>query len=289
MPSVKIKAAAGSTTIYYTISTPTKTNAKAIDPKLPTLLFLHPVYVSQEAFHPQFADPLLRKFNLVTFDMRGHGETGSKLEGQFTRVEGADDVIKFMDAIKLDQVHLVGLSMGACIALQTSILHPTRVLSTIMIGPLPLREPEGVAEGRREIYDCWVESFHDPKNIDYEILRDAVSGTMQLAFNSKVTPISKALVERASALAVKNWTPKGFNCMYELTVNFFICRSPHPRDALARIRCPVQIIHCEGDIAYPLEYAQELRDHLQAAGVDVRLSSIGRDAPHFGSVTHPDL
>lgn len=44
----------------------------------------------------QFADPLLRKFNLVTFDMRGHGETGSKLEGQFTRVEGADDVIKFM-------------------------------------------------------------------------------------------------------------------------------------------------------------------------------------------------
>lgn len=51
MPSVKIKAAAGSTTIYYTISTPTKTNAKAIDPKLPTLLFLHPVYVSQEAFH----------------------------------------------------------------------------------------------------------------------------------------------------------------------------------------------------------------------------------------------
>ena len=51
MPSVKIKAAAGSTTIHYTISTPTKANAKAIDPKLPTLLFLHPVYVSQEAFH----------------------------------------------------------------------------------------------------------------------------------------------------------------------------------------------------------------------------------------------
>ncbi|TRM62933.1 Alpha/Beta hydrolase protein [Schizophyllum amplum] len=289
MPSVKIKAAAGSLNINYTISTPSKTSAKSIDSKLPILLFLHPVYLSQEVFHPQFSDPLLRKFNLVTFDMRGHGETGGKVEGRFTRTEGADDVIKLMDALKLEQVHLIGLSMGACIALQTSILHPTRVSSCTMIAPLPLKEPESAAEGRREIYDCWVEAFHDPKAIDYDIMRDAVSGAMQLGFNSNLSPIAKALSDRGSPLAVKNWTPKTFNTMYELTVGFFVSREPHPRETLARIQCPVHIMHCEADIAYPIEYAQQLENNLRAADVDVHLSSIGRQAPHFGSITHPDL
>ena len=51
MPSVKIdKLAGGPITFNYTIVTPSSNSAKKIDPKLPTVLFFHPVFVPQEVF-----------------------------------------------------------------------------------------------------------------------------------------------------------------------------------------------------------------------------------------------
>jgi len=56
---------------------------------------------------------------------------------------------------------------------------------------------------------------------------------------------------------------------------------------LQHIKCPIHLVHSGGDIAYPLEYVEELRDALQGAGLDVRLSQV-QDAAHFGCVTHPE-
>ena len=44
----------------------------------------------------QFADPQLRKFNLIVMETRGHGDTSGKVGKTFSRVEAADDVKKFM-------------------------------------------------------------------------------------------------------------------------------------------------------------------------------------------------
>ena len=91
-------------------------------------------------------------------ETRGHGDTSGKVGKTFSRVEAADDVKKFMvrapiiaprsnmlivtvqDALRLPACHIIGLSMGACIGLQTAITYPEKVLSVTMISPLPLEE-----------------------------------------------------------------------------------------------------------------------------------------------------
>ena len=86
----------GSVDLKYVISTPNSTLAKSIDKKLPTVLFLHPVYIASDIWHPQFADPQLRRFNLIALDLRAHGETGGQVNKDYGPMAAAEDIVKFM-------------------------------------------------------------------------------------------------------------------------------------------------------------------------------------------------
>lgn len=129
MPFAKIKAAFIGTgvSIHYELSTPTSSTAKAIDPKLPTLIFLHGVYIAsvrslqlettrtltecadlQPIFHSelfcvsclthcspttaQFSDHVLRRHNLIALDSRLHGSTLGGCGKDWSVSEAAEDV-----------------------------------------------------------------------------------------------------------------------------------------------------------------------------------------------------
>ncbi|KAF4618668.1 hypothetical protein D9613_010124 [Agrocybe pediades] len=284
MPQVKITSSSGPAVINYTISTPNAENAQSIDPTLPIILFLHPVYIGHVIFHNQFSDINLRRFNLIGFDSRGHGTTTGAIPSTYRRIDAAEDVFRFMEALRLPPCHLVGMSLGACVALQTAISYPEKVLSLFMLSPLPLIEPEIVAEGRQEIYDCWVEGR---KESNKEALLDAVFGALQLGFNGHQDPLVNALIQSTMPKAMVNWSPEHFEEYHTISVKFFTDRKPHPLHVLQGIKCPIQILQCGQDIAYPVEFAEELRDRLSEAGVDVRLTQVV-DAPHFGCVTNPE-
>ncbi len=116
MPQINVKTPSGPASFNYTISTPSSENASAIDPSLPTVLFLHPVYMGHVIFHRmfyfpesalpivtnnlrtkvQFASPLLRRFNLIGMDMRAHGGTTGSVPTTFRREHAAEDVYEFM-------------------------------------------------------------------------------------------------------------------------------------------------------------------------------------------------
>ncbi|KAF7326012.1 AB hydrolase-1 domain-containing protein [Mycena kentingensis (nom. inval.)] len=284
MPSVKVKSIAGSASIHYTISTPKNANAKSIDKNLPTVIFLHPVYIASDLFELQFADPNLRRFNLIALDLRSHGETSGKVGATYGREEAAADVAKFMEALRLPPCHFVGVSMGACISLQMSISFPDKCLSLTMVSPLPLTEPEDVAEGRMEIHDCWVEAFKGSK-VDQTALLDAVCGALQLGFSGQQTSLIKALIARAVPHALKNWGPSKLVEYRIATADFFIKRKAQTAAAVSRIRCPIKLVHCGADIAYALEYTEEVRALLHANGVDVTLVEVP-GAIHFGNVSN---
>ncbi|KAJ7150140.1 Alpha/Beta hydrolase protein [Mycena crocata] len=285
MPQVKVKSIAGSGNFHYTISTPKNPSAKAIDKALPTVLFIHPVYIASELFQLQFADPNLRRFNLVALDLRGHGETSGKVGTSYGREEAAADIVKFMDALHLPPCHFVGVSMGSCISLQVAISYPERTRSLTMVSPLPLTEPEEIAEGRLEIYDCWVEAFQDGK-VDQLALLDAVCGALQLGFNGQQTSLISALTARAVPHSLKNWGPKNLDEYRIATVDFFTLRTAQTPAAVSKVRCPVKLIHCGADIAYAVEYTAEVQQLLQENGVDVQLVEVP-GAVHFGNVSNP--
>ncbi|KAJ7623029.1 hypothetical protein DFH06DRAFT_1008921 [Mycena polygramma] len=74
MPTLPLSTPTGDLVFNYVISTPTQASAPAVDPALPTVLFLHPVYLGKITYHLQFADRDLRWFNLIALDLRCHGE-----------------------------------------------------------------------------------------------------------------------------------------------------------------------------------------------------------------------
>ncbi|KIY68819.1 alpha/beta-hydrolase [Cylindrobasidium torrendii FP15055 ss-10] len=286
MPTIKIKPTAGTLHVSYNISTPTNTNAKTIDPKLPTILFLHPVYIASELFHGQFADRHLRQFNLVALDLRAHGETGGDCPlKKWNQEAAADDIAKFMDALKLPACHIFGLSMGTIIALQLAVSHPKKVLSLFLVSPLGLAEPEDVAAGREEIGEYWSEGL---RTNDDAALSDAVHGALQLAFNNAQTNIAAAVTARAVPNAMKNWTKKNIDSYNVGTVKFFTDRKEHSRETLSKFKFPVHLAHCMDDVAYPLEFTEAFLAQLKDAGVNTTFSTIP-DAPHFGCVTHPEM
>lgn len=113
MPTTKIKSSTGKTKFNYTISTPSSSSAKHIDKNLPTLLFIHAVYIGHQIFQRslpvaslllgltftsgQFEDPQIRRFNCVALDLRVHGHTtGDPIPEGYGAKEAAEDIAKFM-------------------------------------------------------------------------------------------------------------------------------------------------------------------------------------------------
>ncbi|KAJ7768145.1 Alpha/Beta hydrolase protein [Mycena maculata] len=285
MPLVDLETIAGPGRFHYTLSTPTDANAKAIVEGIPTLILIHPVYLGSHVFHPIYADPMLRRFNLVAIDLRLHGRTSAKVENTYGRETAARDVLMLMGVLKLPPCHIMGVAMGACIALQMAVLAPEKVLSTFMFSPPPLKEPPGSAGGRQEIFDYWVAGFRDPANVDRMALEDAIVGSLQLAYNNIVSNMATSMLSLAISDAMRNWNPADFDSLHTVTVKFFLDLDPHPLADLARIRGPIALIHCSEDIAYPLHYCEEFLDLLHRAGLDAKIYIID-GAPHLGNVTH---
>ncbi|KAJ7478252.1 Alpha/Beta hydrolase protein [Mycena latifolia] len=277
MPHISINSAGGPFSVAYTIATPTNPSAKAIDPALPTVVLLHTVYLGQISLHPQFADARLRRFNLVALDLRGHGESVGVVKSTYGVIEAVDDVVKFLEALHLPPVHLVGVNLGSLIALELAALWPQRVASLSLVAPPAMEEPTEAAEGRDDISQA--DGSTGP---DESALLDAVWGALQLGVNNMQTPLITALVQHVLPAAIRNWSPPKLEDYYRISVAFFTERTP---PTLRGITCPVQLVRCGEDIAYPQESTEELLSALRAAGVDARMNTVP-EAVQWGTITH---
>ncbi|KAJ7049245.1 Alpha/Beta hydrolase protein [Mycena amicta] len=295
MFDLTLKTPTGKVTFNYVISTPTQNATKKLskaERAIPTIVFLHPVYIGKIIYHPQFADRQLRRFNLVALDLRCHAKTAGRAGAGYGREVAARDVALFMGALDIPKYHIFGMSMGGCIGIQTAILFPDAVQSVFVVSSLPLTEPPDVGEGRQEIYDCWEEGARhnggkgDLRDED-SAMRDAFTGAVQLSVNGEPSEMFNAILQRSIELLGDKWPCERLDDWRVVTVDFFTLRQAYTIEALSRILCPIRLIHCGADIAYPLESTEQVAEKLRQAGVrNVAVQQI-RDAPHFGAVTHP--
>ncbi|KAJ7050964.1 Alpha/Beta hydrolase protein [Mycena amicta] len=283
MPQVSIHSAGGHLDVAYTISTPTSPNAKTINPALPTILLLHPLFLGQASLHYQFADPRLRRFNLIALDLRNFGDSVGPVKPTHDMTDAVDDVVKFMEALALPPLHLVGINLGALVAMELAALWPQRAVSLTLISPPAMQEPADAAHGRREILECWTTAF-DSEPADELAMLDAVTGALQLGLSGAKDPLIKALVNLTLAVAKNKWMPPNLETYERSTVLFFTERAP---PTLRGIACPVLLVHCAEDIAYARAGTEELRDSMLRRGVEsVRMVEVP-GAPQWGHITHP--
>ena len=111
-------------------------------PAGPTVLAIHGITASHLSW-PLVADRLA--VPLVAVDLRGRGRS-NKLPGPFDLKAQARDMLAVMDHLALDQVVVLGHSMGAFVAVCLAELAPERIASLVLVdGGLPIAPPDGVA------------------------------------------------------------------------------------------------------------------------------------------------
>ena len=77
---------------------------------------------------PVFAE----RFRVVAPDLAGHGES-DKPQGHVRVADLASDVIGLLDALEVSCAHVVGLSLGGCVAQQLALDFPSRVRSLTLV------------------------------------------------------------------------------------------------------------------------------------------------------------
>ncbi|KAJ3737847.1 hypothetical protein DFJ43DRAFT_986866 [Lentinula guzmanii] len=141
MPFIDIVSSTGRVRFHYTISSPLCANAEVIEPGLPILLFFHALAYHTISTVTQFSDPILRRFNLVTFDLRWHGDTESDAVptkyGQEEAARGCDSIY---NCFATPPLPFVALDLGSIIALQTAVMIPDQVLSLFIMSHTCLEE-----------------------------------------------------------------------------------------------------------------------------------------------------
>ncbi|HSZ13832.1 MAG TPA: alpha/beta hydrolase [Solirubrobacteraceae bacterium] len=79
-----------------------------------------------------FLEQLRRDFELILYDHRGVGAS-TRLEGPLTIRQMAEDAAGLIDALELDSVHVLGISMGSMIAQDLALARP-QLIDTLTLG-----------------------------------------------------------------------------------------------------------------------------------------------------------
>jgi pimeloyl-ACP methyl ester carboxylesterase len=95
------------------------------------LVLLHGALVDQRMWQPQLA-PFSAAYQVLVYDMRGHGRTGASSKLRYTAQLFADDLHALLQALELEQVMLCGLSLGGMIAQRYAATYPERISALIL-------------------------------------------------------------------------------------------------------------------------------------------------------------
>ncbi len=72
---------------------------------------------------------LSKRFQVIAFDHRGHGDSEKLVDPQQYGVEMAADVLRLMDHLKIEKAHIVGYSLGGVITEYLLVNHPDRFIT----------------------------------------------------------------------------------------------------------------------------------------------------------------
>ena len=101
-----------------------------------TILILHGLFGSKRNWQ-SIAHKLSEHFQVFTLDSRNHGESGHS--GAMRYQDMADDVFQFITDHSLQQVSIVGHSMGGKVAMQMALEHPEIIKRLVIIDVAPVQ------------------------------------------------------------------------------------------------------------------------------------------------------
>src|SRR5712675_1696281 len=122
----------------------------------PAVIFAHNILCDRRVFDGVI-ERLEGRLRTLNVDLRGHGE--SPVPGRaYDARELAADLAAVLDAEGISQAAVVGLSMGATVALELALRSPERVSSLVLLGATA-REDDLLTSARNAFLSPLVRGF----------------------------------------------------------------------------------------------------------------------------------
>lgn len=164
------------------------------DEKNPPLISLHGWMDNANSFEPM-SSYLEKNYYLIALDLPGHGYSDHFPDhAHYHFIDGIYIVLDILDSLNYQKVHLLGHSMGACLASLIAGVIPSRISSLHLIEGLgPFSQPEETAREQLHTYVNRRIRHQKPQKI-YKNLEEASLARAKRGYVSKA--IAEKLCER---------------------------------------------------------------------------------------------
>jgi pimeloyl-ACP methyl ester carboxylesterase len=85
-------------------------------------------------------EKLSKKHRVIALDLRGHGKSGKPHEASQYGLESCKDIVRLLDHLNIERVHMVGYSYGTNIVAKLLTSNPDRFLTATLGGSAGLRD-----------------------------------------------------------------------------------------------------------------------------------------------------
>jgi pimeloyl-ACP methyl ester carboxylesterase len=192
-----------------------------------------------------------RAHSVVVPDLPGHGRS-SGVEGLPSIEAYADSVVRFVEALRLRPLVLVGRSMGGAVAMAIAARGPSFVQGLVLACTAPRFE-------------------FAPESLERH--RDVVRGRLPQQFTTETfSPATGMDVMREA------WTEQVKTDPRVRYTDMLACQAFQGRALLARIRVPTLVVAGADDQVTPVALAEELARGIAGARLEV-LAQAGHQAP----------
>jgi len=102
-------------------------------PARETLILIHGLSSTQDTWGPEITHHLCERFRVITYDLRGHGESDSPADHDYSLESMASDLAGLTKQLQIKgPLHLLGHSYGARVALKFAAQNPSEVKTLIL-------------------------------------------------------------------------------------------------------------------------------------------------------------
>lgn len=208
-----------------------------------TLAFIHGL--SDNLLYWEFlATNLKDDYRVLRFDLRGHGE--SELGDEEIAIGTyADDLKGLLDELNIDNVTLVGFSLGGAVALDFAIRYPQMVSSLVLMSSF-----YGVDSHSRGIFN----QFKNTLSCSFEDFYDYI---LPMVLCPEVIGENKAELELLKGIASQSANTEAFIRAVDAALDF------NAEDELSEMDVPTLILAGRYDDIFPLKTQKEMQSKIK--------------------------
>ncbi|RJQ62089.1 MAG: 3-oxoadipate enol-lactonase [Desulfobacteraceae bacterium] len=221
--------------------------------ELPVVMLSHSLACSMVMWNPQM-EVLLPHFRVLRFDTRGHGGSSAP-KGTYTLEQLADDALALLDALRIDRVHFVGLSMGGMIGQSLALNHPDRLKS------LTLCDTAAVIPHQAQ--PVWEERIEKARNKGMQALAQQ---TLERWFTQPYLEQSPPHVELIRSQILSTPVDGYIGCSEAI-------RRLNYLERLSKIALPTLVIVGEEDPGTPVEAAKAIHSRIRDSKLVILVSA----------------